>query len=63
MDKFNETYTTAEKKTQDSLKKEEEKTGEADKTELSNEAFAIGELLESLIYKIEHARISMMGRK
>ena len=33
-------------------------TAEKDKTPLSNDAYAIGEMIEKLINKIEHARLT-----
>ncbi len=53
-----EKYTTQELKAKDSLLKPEEQTGEAKKIELSNDAFAVCEFIESLINKIEHARLN-----
>ena len=50
---FIDNYTTAELKA-----KEPEK--EKDKTEVSNDAFAIGEIIDILIKKIEHARVSLI---
>lgn len=51
---LNEKYTTTEKITAD-------KDGIEDKkTIISNDAFAVGELLTALINKIEHARISLI---
>ena len=50
---FIDNYTTAELKA-----KEPEK--EKEKTILSNDAFAIGEIIDALIKKIEHARTSLM---
>ncbi len=52
---LNENYTTAEKKAKDPTKENE-------KTELSNDAFALGELLEILINKLEHLRISAIRK-
>lgn len=51
-------YTTVEKKAADALKEPEEQSGEKDKTELSNDAYAVCEFIELLINKIEHARIT-----
>lgn len=53
-----EIYTTEEKKTLDLEKPKEEQT-EQNKTILSNDAFAVSEMIERLIQKIEHARISL----
>jgi hypothetical protein len=53
MGKLAEKYTTQEK-----LDKDNEK--EKDKTILSNDSYAICDFIESLINKIEHARISSL---
>ena len=55
---FKEKYTTSEKiqkETDKDLKEKEQK-----KTQVTNDAFAIGEMIENLISKIEHARISFL---
>ena len=57
--KHNDKYTTTEKKTEDNKKPEDKRT-ETNKILLSNDAFAISEMIESLIDKIEHARRSMI---
>lgn len=51
---FNETYTTETKITADTKGKE------AKKTKLSEDAFAIGNLLEQVFNKLEHLRISII---
>ena len=51
-------YTTTDKIAADILLKSEEQTGEAKKIELSNDAFAICDFINSLINKIEHARLN-----
>lgn len=48
---FNEMYTTNDKKAAEPEK-------EKDKVEVSNDAFAIAGLLESLVFKLEQLRLS-----
>ena len=48
-------YTTKELKEKDPEK-------EKDKTEISNEAFAICDFLDQLIKKVEHLRLSSLTR-
>ena len=52
--KFSEQYTTSEKITADKEGIEEKKTI------LTNDAFAIGDIIQALINKIEHARLSLI---
>lgn len=49
-------YTTAEKKTADAAKDPKDQTGEAGKTELSNDAYAVCEFIDALIKKVEQTR-------
>lgn len=49
---FKERYTSASRKIKDP-------DTERDKTELSEDAFAIGDMIESLIQKIEFVRLSL----
>jgi len=51
---FKEAYTTIEKIAADKDNIENKKTT------LSNDAFAIGEIIQSLISKIEHTRLSLL---
>lgn len=51
MGRFEEKYTTKEKKTQDPEK-------EADKMEISNDSYAIREGIEEILDKLEHIRRS-----
>ncbi len=55
---FKDEYTTQQKVTLDGAKKPEEQTGEANKIVLSNDAYAVGSLLELIFNKLEHLRIS-----
>lgn len=57
---FKEKYTSVFLKAADELKEEEEEKTEKGKVELSNDAFAIGETIQYLINKIEHARMSLI---
>jgi len=59
MEKFNEKYTTEEKKTEDEKKPEKDQT-EKNKTILSEDAFALGNVLQELVNKIEHTRVSLI---
>lgn len=57
---FKEKYTTQAKI--DKIPKEEKELLEKEnkKQPLSNDAYAIGEMIENLINKIEHARVSSL---
>jgi hypothetical protein len=55
MDNFTGRYTTNEKITEDQKKPEKEQT-EKGKTILSNDAYAISELVEQLTFKLESLR-------
>jgi len=59
--KFNEKYTSTALKAEDDKKAEEEKT-EKGKTELSNDAFAVGELLDSILSKLEQTRRNLLNK-
>ena len=50
--KFTDKYTTEELKSKDDKEK--------DKVSLSNDAYALGEVLEELKIKIEHVRVSLI---
>ena len=52
---FKEKYTTNDKKTEDKTKPEKEQT-EKDKTILSNDGYAVGEVVEQLKCTIESLR-------
>jgi hypothetical protein len=56
---FRNSYTTTEKFEADKLLDEKEQT-EKNKILVSNDAFAIGDMIQNLIKKIEHARISLI---
>jgi hypothetical protein len=56
---FRNSYTTTEKFEADKLLDEKEQT-EQNKILVSNDAFAIGDMIQNLIKKIEHARISLI---
>jgi hypothetical protein len=63
MDISKSSYTTAEKLVAVQMDKdatEEMKKAEDKKTIISNDAFAIVDLISSLINKIEHTRVSLL---
>ena len=51
--KFEDKYTTAERKQKDADK-------EKDKTEVSNDAFAVGDIIQALKTKIDNIKISLI---
>jgi hypothetical protein len=55
MDNFNGRYTTNEKITEDQKKPEKEQI-EKGKTIITNEAYAVGEVVEQLMFKLESLR-------
>jgi hypothetical protein len=57
--KLNEKYTTSELKAED-LKKDKKEQTEQDKTEISKEAFALGEILEMVNLRLENLSVSMI---
>ena len=63
MDNFTGRYTTDEKIDKEAKDPKIKDKVEAKKTILSNDAYALGEVLESLLNKIEHVRCSLMLMK
>lgn len=55
---FLKNYTTSELKQADLAKPKAEQTNEAEKIEVSNDAFALCDYLENLIKKLEQTRLS-----
>lgn len=58
---FHKIYTTEDKKTLDAQKEKKDQT-EQEKTILSNDAYAMGEILLALYSKLEQLRMSSMRK-
>ena len=57
---FSDKYTTSEKIAAEQADPEIKDKIEKDKTVLSNDAYAIGDIIQNLINKIEHTRSTLL---